>query len=140
MRYAKVNTPSTAPEDVALQAAIDATAKTKAQEFVDYLNARIARSGYNERQVQGNKVFFSVMQGKKYARIVQGGDSSQRSAYAFVDAEGNIYKAAGYKAPAKGVRATVDQVVSGNHPFFGDGSVARGFHMAAYSTSWLYAS
>lgn len=112
---------------------------SKAQELVDYLNNRIATTGYNERQVPGNKVHFSVMQGNKYARIIQDG-GSQRSAYAFVDAEGNIYKAAGWKSPAKGARATVDQIVSAEHPFFGDVVKNRGFDAQAYSTVWLYAS
>jgi hypothetical protein len=58
--------------------------------------------------------------------------SLDNSGEALTSRERRIYKAAGYKAPAKGVRATVDDVVSG--------SVARGFDLAAYSTSWLYAS
>lgn len=110
---------------------------SKAQEFVDFLNKRIAETFYNERQVPGNKVHFSLMQGPKFARIVSDG-GSQRSSYAFVDAEGNIYKSAGWKAPAKGVRATVDQVVNGDHPFFA--KLGRGFDAAAYSTIWLYKS
>jgi hypothetical protein len=118
---------------------------SKAQELVDYLNARIARTGYNERQMPGNTVHFSLMQGKKYARIVLSSERSDRAgsvgahSYAFVDAEGNIYKCAGWKAPAKGARATVDRVVSGQHPFFTN-HPANGFDRAAYSTSWLYAS
>jgi hypothetical protein len=109
---------------------------SKAQEFVDYLNARITAMGYNERRVQGNRVHFSVMQGRKYARIVQDG-GSQRSSYAFVDADGFIYKAAGWKAPAKWARATVDSVISGDHSYFKPGA---GFDQRPYSTIWLYAS
>lgn len=109
---------------------------SKAQEFVDYLNARIARTGYNERQVLGNKVHFSLMQGPKFARIVSDG-GSQRSSYAFVDAEGNIYKSAGWKAPAKGVRAIVNDVLRNEIAFFNS---PKGFDAAAYSTIWLYAS
>lgn len=53
---------------------------------------------------------FSVERpGVKYTRIVRGG-SGQRSVYCFVDGEGNIYKAAGWKAPAKGVRGTLATV------------------------------
>ena len=33
--------------------------------------------------------------------------TASKSAYAFIDMEGNIYKAAGWKAPAKGVRGTI---------------------------------
>jgi hypothetical protein len=113
---------------------------SKAQEFVDYLNARIARTGYNERQVPGNKVEFSLMQGAKYARIVLTHSGRQHRSYAFVDAEGNIYKCAGWKAPAKGVRATVDDVVSARHWFFveRETDTPRGFDLAAYSAGWLY--
>lgn len=33
---------------------------------------------------------------------------SRKSAYCFLDYEGNIYKAAGWKSPAKGIRATIE--------------------------------
>jgi hypothetical protein len=118
---------------------------SEAQKLVDYLNARIARTGYNERQCMANTVSFSLMQGKKYARIVQSNAQSEgmgksRSAYAFVDAAGNIYKVAGWKAPAPGVRATVDDVTQERHWFFKPslGAAAAGFDSAAYSTGWLY--
>jgi hypothetical protein len=112
---------------------------TKAQELVDYLNARIARTGYNERQVLPNRVNFSVMPGKVKSRIViSSPDGSHRSSYAFVDAEGNIYKAAGWSASAKGVRSTVSSVLLNEVPFFN--AVRGGFDDVAYSTSWLYAS
>lgn len=112
---------------------------SKAQEFVDYLNARIARTGYNERQFGPNRVNFVLRQGPKYAKVIllSGYGEMTGSVYAFVDAEGNIYKAAGFKAPAKGVRATVDAVVGEQHPYFKPGAA---FDVAAYSTSWLYAS
>lgn len=111
---------------------------SKAQELVDYLNKRIADTKYNERQVQGNRVHFSLMQGNKYARIVSDG-GGQRSSYAFVDADGHIYKAAGWNAPAKGIRATVDDVIrqsEGGVGFFS--APGKGFDQAAYSTIWLY--
>lgn len=52
---------------------------------------------------------FSVMSGKKYDRIVQetSGDKfgGSRSVHAFVErATGHVFKAAGWPAPAKGVR------------------------------------
>ncbi len=50
--------------------------------------------------------------------------NSRKSAYCFLDYAGNIYKAAGWKAPAKGIRGTIEtkdpQTLSG-------------------STYWLYA-
>lgn len=45
--------------------------------------------------------------GKRYLRIVRG-DGVQRSVYCFVERDtGDIYKAAGWKAPAKGVRGSI---------------------------------
>lgn len=58
-------------------------------------------------------VFF-LEKGRKYHRIVQdtrvketGKMFEQRSVAAFLDNEGNIYKSASWKAPAKGVRGTL---------------------------------
>lgn len=59
---------------------------------------------------------FSVERpGLKYTRIVQAtryadGRTAGRSVFCFVDHAGNILKAAGWKAPAKGVRATLATV------------------------------
>lgn len=53
---------------------------------------------------------FSVMSGKKYDRIVQEttgehSSSTSRSVHAFVErSTGHVFKAAGWPAPAKGVR------------------------------------
>lgn len=49
---------------------------------------------------------FSIEAGRKYDRIVQEAPSGERRAvFAFVDREtGDLYKPAGWKAPAKGVR------------------------------------
>ena len=61
--------------------------------------------------------------GRKYYRIVAALVDSKdtnvlecrsRSCYAFIDGEGNIYKSASWKTPAKGIRATIDQVLSGS--------------------------
>jgi hypothetical protein len=67
-----------------------------AQEFIDGLNAKLSDYGV-----------FDVRPGKKYDKIaVTPHRSSQTFVYAFVDTDGNVYKAAGWKAPAKGVRYT----------------------------------
>ena len=50
---------------------------------------------------------FTADKGKKYFKVVQTthGGYRQRSVHAFVDIETNdVYKAAGWKAPAKGAR------------------------------------
>ena len=48
------------------------------------------------------------MPGRKNHRIVKTDKyGNGQSVHAFVDAEGNVYKAAGWKAPATGIRAQV---------------------------------
>ena len=59
---------------------------------------------------------FSVMVGPKYIRVVrrekwlQDHSDVGGCVFCFVDNDGNIYKAAGWKAPAKGVRSTLATV------------------------------
>lgn len=51
---------------------------------------------------------FSVMPGRKNHRIVKTDKyGNGESVHAFVDAEGNVYKPNGWKAPAAGIRARV---------------------------------
>jgi len=51
---------------------------------------------------------FSVEPGKKYVRIVVGKNiPGHGSVYCFLDADGNILKAEGYKKPAKGIRGSI---------------------------------
>jgi hypothetical protein len=52
---------------------------------------------------------YEVEQGRKYHRVVEVG-VGQRSVHCFVDNAGNVYKAAGWKAPAKDVRYTLDEL------------------------------
>lgn len=67
-----------------------------AQDFIDGLNAKFADYGT-----------FDVRPGKKYDKIaVKPHGSPQTFVYAFVDVEGNVYKSAGWSAPAKGIRYT----------------------------------
>ena len=48
---------------------------------------------------------FSIESGRKYHKIVQTDNSGCQSVHAFVDKKtGELYKAASFKAPAKGVR------------------------------------
>jgi len=49
---------------------------------------------------------YGYEQGPKYARVWRE-TYGQRSAYCFVDADGNVLKAAGWKGPAKGIRANL---------------------------------
>ena len=48
---------------------------------------------------------FSVSAGRRYTRILIGD-----SVYCFIDADGNIYKAASWKAASKGIRSTLAAV------------------------------
>ena len=48
---------------------------------------------------------FEIESGRKYHKIIMVTDDGSRSVHAFVDKKtGELYKAASYKAPAKGVR------------------------------------
>jgi len=69
-----------------------------AQEFVDALNAKFGPQGYSTFEV--------VEGGRKFTKIaaIHGG---QRSVYCFLDADGNVYKAEGWKKPARGIRANL---------------------------------
>lgn len=56
------------------------------------------------------KVRVTATYGKKYAKIIRNSvpSGSEKSVHSFVDlTNGNILKAAGWKAPAKGVRGSV---------------------------------
>lgn len=64
-----------------------------------------------DTQFSGEK--FGYTKGKKYNkvyRVTGGGDG--KSAWAFIDNEGNMFKAAGWKAPAKGSRGHIDDVLA----------------------------
>jgi hypothetical protein len=50
--------------------------------------------------------------------------NSRKSAYCFLDYQGNIYKAAGWKAPAKGIRGHIEK---------------KNPREISSSTGWLYA-
>ena len=51
--------------------------------------------------------------GRKYHRLFTE-HTTQRSCYAFIDNDGNVYKSASWKAPAKGIRFHIDQLLE--HP------------------------
>lgn len=65
---------------------------------------------------------FSYEKGRKYIRIVQGQKwdgvlSDHRSVFMFIDFEGNIYKAAGWKAPAKYIRGHISKLETSVGPY-----------------------
>lgn len=72
----------------------------------------------------GGQYMFSLMPGRKYDRVVRESVAGMsRSAYCFLDADGNVYKAASWKAPAKGIRANLKTLDTNGVDQFG---------------SWLY--
>jgi hypothetical protein len=87
---------------------MDTEFKTKMDAMVTRLDAfakdHFAKNGY-KHEAPRHRVTF----GQKYARIVRldGGNDQYGSAYCFVDAAGNIYKPAGWKAPAKHARGSI---------------------------------
>ena len=54
---------------------------------------------------------FDFKKGDKYYKIIE--LSPYELVHAFVDFDGNVYKPAGWRAPAKGVRATLKDIVDG---------------------------
>lgn len=83
-------------------------------EFLDALNDKFITSYH-----------FELVAGRKFTKVLQSPKlGTGRSVYAFVDADGNVYKAASYKAPAKGVRANLATLNMDNVDAYG---------------SWLYA-
>ena len=70
-----------------------------ANDSSDFTNDRI------EAIKNGDHYKFVVETGRKYHKIVQTDNSGCQSVHAFVDKKtGELYKAASFKAPAKGVR------------------------------------
>ena len=68
------------------------------QEFIDALNQKFNGTNYT---------FSLDKPGAKFTRVVRG---RLGLVYCFLDVEGNIYKTAGWKAPAEGIRSTLDTV------------------------------
>jgi hypothetical protein len=74
-----------------------------AEVLADFLNRKHGKDGFG---------YSADKPGKKYTRVIKG-PPGYSSAHAFVDAEGNVYKNAGWAGPAKGIRATVHDILDG---------------------------
>lgn len=74
---------------------------------------------------RGTKVTLTFKPGRKYIKIVDNSNGSA-SVYCFLDFDGNIFKAASWKAPAKHIRGSV---FDENH------SWGKGFH--PYGAAYL---
>ena len=74
--------------------------KALLDKWINDLNARNSEIGKT----------FGYSEGGKYIKVTYGySGKNDGSVFAFVDADGNIYKPAGWKTPAKGVRARIDR-------------------------------
>lgn len=78
--------------------------KMMAPQMVEYLNIleENTRKHFTKHYPTLDIPHYEVEPGRKYNKVVQ--VDNQRIVHSFVDNEGNVYKAAGWRAPAKGVR------------------------------------
>jgi hypothetical protein len=66
------------------------------QAYADYIIA-----DYNKLDSPSSQMIVTFMPGSKYTRVVTSNWSGSRSSHSFIDADGNIWKCAGWNAPAK---------------------------------------
>ena len=63
------------------------------------------QQNYQNRYSNGRNYSYALISGRKYHKVMQCVDGQTESVHAFIDRKtGEVYKAATYKAPAKGVR------------------------------------
>lgn len=78
---------------------------TMAPQMVEYLNIlqENTRKHFTKHYPSLDVPQYVVEPGRKYHKVVKM-DVDSRSVHSFVDNDGNVYKPAGWRAPAKGVR------------------------------------
>ena len=63
------------------------------------------QQNYQSRYPNGRNYSYALVSGRKYHKVMQCVDGQTESVHAFIDKKtGEVYKAASYKSPAKGVR------------------------------------
>ena len=63
------------------------------------------QQNYQRQHPNGRNYSYALISGRKYHKVMQCVDGQTESVHAFIDRKtGEVYKAASYKAPAKGVR------------------------------------
>ena len=63
------------------------------------------QQNYQRQHPNGRNYSYALISGRKYHKLMQCVDGQTESVHAFIDKKtGEVYKAASYKAPAKGVR------------------------------------
>lgn len=82
--------------------------KIELEDFLEFLNKK-STEYFKENCPSLSPHIYTAEPGKKYIRIVvnQYGNFSNRSVYCFLDMEGNIYKSASWKIPAKHIRGSI---------------------------------
>lgn len=83
------------------------------QKIIDWIEkAKIAMEENTKKEYPTCDINWNTLgadYGPKYVRVwVDGIKCKRKSVYCFIDYQGNILKASGWKAPAKGVRATIE--------------------------------
>ena len=73
------------------------------QQYLD-LVIRLTNKHYAERYPTLKAPTMYIEKGRKYHRVVQADEYGHRSVHAFIGNDGKLYKAAGWKAPAKDAR------------------------------------
>lgn len=94
--------------------------KEQVQELVNFLNNQFYLNSIESGHSSCYQI--DIVPGRKYFKIVaalihdkneQVLEQRNRQCYCFIDQEGNIFKSDSWTKPAKGVRATIEQVLSG---------------------------
>jgi hypothetical protein len=63
------------------------------------------QQNYQSRYPNGRNYSYALISGRKYHKVMQCVNGETESVHAFIDKKtGEVYKAASYKSPAKGVR------------------------------------
>ena len=77
------------------------------ENYINELNEAYAKL-YKDNYPNLTPPTFKIRKGKKYLKIMECDDGRERSVHCFLDFDGNIYKAASYNAPAKGIRGNIN--------------------------------
>jgi len=81
-------------------------------EFIEALNnftdtvQKMINEAYSKNFTNLPPPYIKVEYGRRYVKVIKEG-VSQRQVYCFIDKNGDILKAASWKAPAKGVRGNI---------------------------------
>lgn len=94
------------PTPIPMQTLVSpATAIKLLEDRIDALCDTLVRNYVQKYPSSNTNLWYEVTKGKKYYKILQkdqhADNGSSASVHAFVDTEGNVYKPAGFRGPAK---------------------------------------